>query len=120
MKIYALFAATLALTACGVLGLPATTSAPDTVFALRAGYDAAFLKPAAAYNSLHRCPLPMPCSDQGVVDQLRLADASAKALLDGAENVARHHPELDAKTAISAAHNAVTAATQILTLYGVK
>lgn len=99
----------------------ASTSPAEAVYRLRAGYDAAFLAPAATYNELQRCAIAATpatvCSSPSVVDQLRKADAAAKALLDGAEDVVRNHPSLDASAALAAASSAVDAATKLVTIY---
>jgi hypothetical protein len=112
-------AALLLVSACGALtgGTPAAD-----VFAMRAGYNAAFLAPAVAYNALPRCAeaVPQPCSQQSVVSQLRKADAAAKAALDAAETVVRDAPGVDARTAINAAREAIGAAVAIVAIYGGK
>lgn len=105
--------------ACGALtgGTPAAD-----VFAMRASYNAAVLAPAAAYASLPRCAaaVPQPCSEQAVVNQLRKADAAAKAALDAAETVVRDTPRVDARTAIRAATEAIAAVAAIAAIYGGK
>lgn len=90
----------------------ATTPA-QTVYQMRASYDAAFLAPAASYNELPRCPAVALCSDPKVVAQLRAADASAKLLLDGAETLSRAGA-VTAQTAAAAAQAAIEAALKVL------
>jgi hypothetical protein len=108
---------TLALSACAMPPAPKTPA--QTIFDIRAAYDATVLAPAVAYNTLSRCTetVPAPCSDPAAVTQIRKADAAAAAALDAAEDVVRHHPDLDASAAIAAACNAVAAAQQILAIY---
>ena len=106
----------LLLAGCGAI----TGASPAAdVFAMRAGYDAAVLTPAATYASLPRCvpAAPRPCSEQAVVNQLRKADAAAKAALDAAETVVRDTPRVDARTAISAAREAIAAVSTIIAIY---
>lgn len=107
------------LSACSVPVAPKTPA--GIVFDIRAGYDASVLGPAAAYNSLPRCPVAdrSPCSDPEAIAQIRKADAAAAATLDAAEEVVRKHPDLDASAAITAARNAVTAAVKILAVYNI-
>lgn len=122
MKRHLAIAAALLLGACSQLSAITSPKSPaQAVYDLRAGYVAAFLASAAAYNERPACSptVQLVCRDPAVVDQLRKADAAALALLDGAEGVARAHPELNAATAIEAASSAVTAATKILTVYGI-
>lgn len=98
----------------------------STVYAMRGAYDATVLAPAAHYASLSRCAagvsatLAAPCSDGNVVAQLQKADAAAAIALDAAESQVRNFPTIDATSAIAAAQSAITAATQIIALYGVK
>ena len=112
-------ASLLAVVALCLLG-GCGTDPQKAVFTARSAYDAAVLAPAANYNELPRCPAAKVCSEQSVVDSLRKADAAAKTTLDAAEDVVRNHPTWDAAAAVAAAQNAVTAAEQILALYGVK
>ncbi len=103
-------------TAAGILAgcaQTATVTPAETLFSMRAGYDAAFLAPAASYNELPRCPAVALCSDPKVVAQLRAADASAKLLLDGAEALTRSGA-LTAQTAVAAAQAAIDAAEKVL------
>jgi hypothetical protein len=125
-----IFAALLlvSLSACGGNGggIFGTKQTPQSVvYAARGSYDATVLAPAAHYASLPRCApnasatLSAPCSDAAVVAQLQKADHAAEIALDAAESQVRNFPTIDATAAIAAAQNAITAATQILTLYSV-
>lgn len=100
----------------------ATKTPAQTVYTMRGTYDTAFLVPASQYNTLPRCGVTPataanPCSDPKAVDALRKADASAKSLLDTAEDIARNNPSLDSSLAIAAAQDAVNAALKIIAVY---
>ena len=109
----------LLLAACG--SLTGTTPAGD-VYAVRSGYNVV-LTAAVAYVELPRCGAPTSprlCSEPKVAEQLVKADLAAKATLDAAENVARNTPGADARTAIAAANEAISAVAAILAVYGKK
>jgi len=119
MRLYALACTLIVsglLAACSII---APTTPAQTVYDIRAAYDATILTPAVAYASLPRCPAEVECSDPDAVAEIRRADAAVLATLDAAEATVRQHPDLDASAAIASAQNAVTAAAKILTLYGV-
>lgn len=123
MRRLASLAVVMAVSACAS-STPAGSgaSAPKTVFEIRAGYDSAFLAPAANYRQLPVCaPVAVqPCHDPKVVAQLVKADTAAKAALDAAEDVARNTPAVDSATAIRAATDATEAAVAILAAYQIK
>jgi len=112
-----------ALAACNPPPNPAT---PKGLYEVRAVYDSAFLAPAAHYRSLGLCAagvkatVAAPCADPVVVAKLQKADAAAKIALDSAKTFILANPTLDAAAYVSAAENAVSSATQIITLYGIK
>jgi len=115
-KLMLVIGACIIVAACA--GAP---SAEQSVYALRSGYDAGFLAPAAAYNELPRCPQTTPvCSEQKVVDRLREADDLAHKLLDDAEAIVRGQAQGDATAATKAAHDAVDAANAVLATYNIK
>jgi hypothetical protein len=110
---YLAFAGLLLASAC------ASGTPEKVVFTARGGYDA-LLDGAATYSTLPRCEsagAPKVCSQQSVVDQMRKADAAAKATLDAAEDTVRNHPNLDASAAVAAANNAVVAYITVLDTY---
>lgn len=104
----------LLLTAgCTTFSTPNPISA-TTVFELRAGYDAAFLVPAANYRRMPLCEVaPAPCSERAIVEKLQQADLVAEVALDAAEDFVRNHPTLNASTVTSVAQAAVNAAIVI-------
>lgn len=114
--------------AIAVVGLAALYGCPSVnieggqtrVFQVRTLYTAA-LTAAVEYESLPRCEQTelTLCSDTSVVAEIRNADLSAKAALDGAESFVRTHPELDASSAITAAVSAVETFKQILEIYSI-
>lgn len=108
------FGLVVALSACA-------TSPVKAVYEARGSYDV-LLSGAADYAQLPRCGsvgAPKICSQQAVVDQMRQADASAKATLDAAEDTVRNHPNVDPSFFVSAAQNAVKAIKAIFTTYGI-
>ena len=110
------------LVACNTTSADAEPSAATIVFKIRGGYVDFVLSNMARYNELPRCGTAGAtkiCSDQKVVDQLRKSDAAAKVALDSAENQTRNLPQLDATFVINSAVNAISAVSQILTLYGI-
>ena len=119
----------LAMMGAGMLSGCASKPPATQVFELRAGYDAAVLAPMAAYAKLPACPAgaapasaqaaPPVCFDPSVLEDLRKADAAAKAALDAAEDTVRQHPTMDASAAIAGAENAVAAARTILATYNI-
>ncbi len=111
-----------ALTGALLLAACAGITPNKAVFDARGAYDV-LLNGAAAYSTLPRCEeqnAPKICSKQAVVDQMRKADAAAKATLDAAEDTVRNHPDMNASAAIAAAQNAVTALSVIFDVYGIK
>jgi hypothetical protein len=76
----------------------ATAPSLKTVFELRAGYDAAFLAPAANYRRLGLCPADVaptvakPCAVRSVVKHLQVADKNTRSALDALEAFVRVHP----------------------------
>jgi len=92
------------------------------VYELRAGYDAAFLAPAANYRRLGLCAagqtatLTNPCADRAVVRKLQIADQQAHAALDRLQAFAQAHPTLDDSAYIAAARDAIAQATSLLAL----
>lgn len=112
------------LTACGAPGQSGSPSPAQSVLAAKTAYTGALVV-AVRYNQIPRCGRPASppiCSDEGVVLQLRRADAVAGAALDGAEAIVRT-PGIDSSIAVAAAKSAtesVKVLTVILQTYGVK
>ncbi len=111
----AMFAAVSGFTGCTNSAGVKTTPAQG-VFELKQNYEVA-LTIAVAYKQLPACGAGAPtvCSNPPIVKQLQLADSTASAALDAAENAVRD-PNFDkgaAQAAIVAANQAVIALTQI-------
>lgn len=110
------------LGALAVLVGCATGDVEQSVYSIRAAYDAGPLVAAVNYESLPRCdgangPV---CSDPGAVAELRKADLAAKVALDNAEDFVRNHPDLDPAVAIEAAQAAIDAFNRILVIYHIE
>ncbi|HUC63444.1 MAG TPA: hypothetical protein VMF53_15970 [Alphaproteobacteria bacterium] len=114
-------ALTLGLSACAAPETP-----QQTVFDMRAAYDAAVLVPMTHYAALPTCATGVsataaaPCKSASVLASLVKADTSAKAALDAAEDMVRNQPTLDATAAIAAATDAISAAEAIVTTYNIQ
>lgn len=123
----ATFAAAALLAGCTTVGKIASTKdiSLRTVYTVRAGYDAAFLAPAANYRRLGLCPkidgveqkptLAAPCAQRAVVVKLQAADRVAEAALDNLETYVRAHPgEIGASGLYDAAQKAIATAEAAL------
>lgn len=92
------------------------------VYELRAGYDAAFLAPAAHYAQLplcltgHKFTAAAPCAQRSVVLKLQKADQAVNGALDRLQSFTAAHPTLDARAYIAAAQNAIIEAESLLAL----
>ena len=121
MRNLILVGAAVLLAACSVL--PAPRSPAETLYDLRAAYDAAVLAPAASYAQLPTCGAAgagVVCSEPAALAEIRQADKAVLTALDTAEGLVRTHPQADASMALDAARAAIGAAEKILALYGVK
>lgn len=106
-----------------VIGAIERTKAPTLaqVYELRAGYDAAFLAPAANYRRLGDCAvgvastLAVPCAEPKIVAKLKAIDKQAVAALDSLEVFTRDHPgDLGINGLYDAAKLAIAQAMQVL------
>lgn len=112
-----LFAAALAIGAllatagCDRIGAPETPQ--QKVFAAGTGYETA-TKAALVYLTLPRCAAPkvQPCSEPGVVEQVKKADAVVYAALIQAKTVV-----VDPSKTATVANAAVTALQSALTVF---
>lgn len=98
------------------------TTAQQRVFGAQADYTA-LLAVAVVYESQPRCLTPaiQPCSDIGVVNEIRRADRDARVALDSAMAIVRTPgiTESTAALAVSAAINGVKALSDILKNRGI-
>ena len=83
-----LFLITLTLVAGCATGSGTTNTPAQAVFAAEGAYAAA-LTVAVAYGKLPRCPAATICSQQKVVDQIKLADGVAHAAIFSAQHIVR-------------------------------
>lgn len=121
-----LLSSAFALSACQSMEAvtpPAPKTPQQAVFLAESEYGVA-LHAALQYESLERCKEggPKLCSDQAIVDRLRLARLAARSTLDAAESTVRNpafSQDLLA-SAVIAATNAVAAFNKIQTELGVK
>ena len=108
-----------------VVGRIENTKAPTLarVYELRAGYDAAFLAPAANYRRLGDCAagiastLAAPCAEPKIVAKLKAIDKQTVAALDSLETFTRNHPgDLGINGLYDAAKLVISQAMQVLSL----
>lgn len=106
-------------TALNVLsGGVANPLTPSRALVLHASFDAGVVVAAGNYAALPRCPAPAPCSDQKVVNQLRVYVNTAERVLSQLDDWAQGNPKLDGPALFSAAIGAVSAAQEYATQNG--
>lgn len=107
--------------ACASMQASKNSQWETKVFAVGADYNA-LLSVAVAYESQPRCAQgqKLGCSDTNVVVVIRKTNASAKAVLEAAEDTVRTPGVTDSKAmlALTAATEAVGALRTILTVNG--
>lgn len=91
---------------------------PQFALAVHAGYDAGVVVAAGKYAGLQRCPAPQPCSDQVVVNKLRIYVNAGERALNDLDQWALGNPRLDGPALFALAMGAVTTAQQYAREYG--
>lgn len=91
---------------------------PQYALAVHAGYDAGVVVAAGKYAGLPRCPAPQPCSDQAVVNKLRVYVNAGETALNNLDQWALNNPRLDGPALFAIAIGAVTTAQKYALEYG--
>ncbi len=93
---------------------------PARALTLRATFDGGVVVAAGDYAALARCPAPAPCSDQKVVNQLRVYVNGADGVLTQLQAWALGNASLNGADLYTAAITAVTDAQSYASSNGLK
>lgn len=91
---------------------------PQFALSVHAGYDAGVVVAAGKYAGLQRCPAPQPCSDQAVVNRLRVYVNAGESALNDLDKWALGNARLDGPALFALAMGAVTTAQKYALEYG--